>query len=100
MTCPHKNPDFARYCATCGELLERVQCRCGISNLVTNEYCHGCGHHLHIVEVTEATSNMLYGANKKPILKTLLASISGEIKATQGSSESVSQSDIDSLFGK
>ncbi len=43
MSCQHSNPPGYAFCATCGEPLPHVRCRCGFAAGVTDAFCGRCG---------------------------------------------------------
>lgn len=46
MTCKHSNPAGYVFCASCGEPLAHVRCRCGFVCAVNDLYCGQCGNRL------------------------------------------------------
>jgi class 3 adenylate cyclase len=42
-SCDHENPDDARFCSGCGELLQQVCSDCGRANDGDARFCNGCG---------------------------------------------------------
>ena len=102
MSCSHQNELFHRFCTSCGEFLGRTLCQCGAANAKINVFCYSCGNDLLRQKDSQpqSTPEEYTNKNRKPCLSKLLDSSQIVDPSGQSDKDSITQNDINSLFGK
>ena len=72
-SCGTSNPETARFCGSCGEVLERTCPSCGTANPLANRFCGSCGTAL--VPVQERPSERAANLEERKVVTMLFADL-------------------------
>jgi len=98
VSCSHSNPSFTKFCTTCGEKLDVLECRCGAVSASNAIFCYACGQNLQL-----NSSNNLRQADSanKISLKAFISQVLSEEapqQLKQRIDTNIQQDDIDDMF--
>ncbi len=107
MSCQHTNPAGYFYCATCGEALDVIRCRCGFSNPKQNTYCGQCGLKLESLHTAQPSTGHIATTGKYDLTEFIERveiqkkhdeKQQQEQTTSEEKTETMSQDDIANLF--
>jgi hypothetical protein len=112
--CPHcnvLNAPTRHYCRNCGRLVVTFCSHCGFANEIEAQYCGGCGNPVAVTDILLDRSSK---TQNTPVTPPTAAGLTAEAQvelqrinrhrretiAIAGSRKSLTQEDLDRLFGK
>jgi hypothetical protein len=102
MTCPHcnaENPLGGKFCSSCGSALEKACVECGVLARPDDRFCRACGQPL-VAAASDALSRQPVPTKQysRPDIEELLL-LRKLIRKEEVGSKTMSQDDVDKLFG-
>ena len=102
MTCPHcnvENPPGGKFCSSCGSVLEKACSECGALGLPDDRFCRVCGRPL--IAAANGASSCQSIPTKQYSRQDIeeLLSLRKLIRREGIASKTLSQDDVDKLFG-